>query len=313
MTKEIEYIETDDIYEVVDGKARKQIISTNENVLNRLSENKVMGCLFCDTLERQSDEYVDLYLKNCSSIGIRNIQFLIHIREDGSIQEDISKIPKYEEIANKYNITISSVKFHGKYTNLNYETNILNLIKKFKNLETVFVFNEQYDSIMGNGLDLPSKIKAILPKVKVGCTMNYGSIFLYHNPKNDGTIQNYYDILGLNIYPSCGNRENIKLTTYEQCIEAFNNLSIRPKWQKDLWITESGVLPFWGFLESPEKYSVDLLADKTRTIAPQKLFYKALLQSNIFNRVSTVIPWYTESWQYEDTLKMWEIFGGFIK
>lgn len=109
------------------------------------------------------------------------------------------------------------------------------------------------------------------------------------------------------MYPSCGSFEEAKNTTYEQCLKAFNDFQLTIPWQKELWLTESGVLPYWQFLELPESYILTPLTDQTRTIDPQRLFYRALFNSNFANRAKVIVPFYTESWMNTDTLDMWNV------
>ena len=115
------------------------------------------------------------------------------------------------------------------------------------------------------------------------------------------------------MYPSCGNYEEARQTTYEQCIKAFDEFELLIPWKNEIWITESGVLPYWQFLELPENYTISNLSDTERTIEPQCLFYRALFNCKFSQQAKVVIPWFTESWNYDDTVEMWEFIRHIIK
>jgi hypothetical protein len=280
------------------------------------SNSKYMLVYFFDNAYRQSISYFTSFITNAKSAGFKEINILIHINSDGTTLEDITKFSQYSSIADGLGIPITCLKVHGTYSYPNYLTNVYSALAQLPHINTVFVFNEQFSSVFANGLSHPSQIKSAYPNVtKVGCTVDYGTAFKSwsDSASNLSAIQNAYDVLGVHMYPSCGSFDEAKNTTYEKCIKAFNDFQLTIPWQKELWLTESGVLPYWQFLELPENYDTTKLSDTTKTIDPQRLFYRALFNSNFANRAKVVIPWYTESWMDDVTLGMWNVMKNIIK
>jgi exo-beta-1,3-glucanase (GH17 family) len=275
------------------------------------ANSKYMLVYFCDTAYRQGTDYFTSFATNGKNAGFKEINILLHINSDGTTVEDITKFSQYSSIADSVGIPITCLKVHGIYSYPNYLTKLYSALAQLPHINTVFVFNEQFNSVYANGLTYPSQIKTAYPNVtKVGITVDYGTAFKSWLPTATGditAIQNAYDILGVHMYPSCGSFEEAKNTTYEQCLKAFNDFQLTIPWQKELWLTESGVLPYWQFLELPESYILTPLTDQTRTIDPQRLFYRALFNSNFANRAKVIVPFYTESWMNTDTLDMWNV------
>jgi hypothetical protein len=301
----------------IDGINSQMSEKANQSDLDTMKINsKYMLEYFCDTAYRQGIDYFTSFITNGKNAGFKEINILLHINSDGTILEDITKFSEYDRIATQNGIPITCLKVHGTYSYPNYLTNLYNALSYLPNINNVFVFNEQFNSVYANGLTFPTQIKTQYPNVKkVGCTVDYGTAFKTWLPSATDeitAIQNAFDILGVHMYPSCGNYAEAKSTTYEKCIKAFNEFQLTIPWEKELWLTESGVLPYWQFLELPENYNVSNLTDTERTINPQRLFYRALHNSNFADRVKVVIPWYTESWMYDDTLDMWNVIKNII-
>ncbi|WP_058301695.1 hypothetical protein [Gorillibacterium timonense] len=294
------------------GSIPEQLVDVVQGMVN----SKYMSVYFCDNAWRQEIDYFTRFAEHSFNSGFKEINILIHVKSDGSTDEDISKFSQYDEIANDIGIPITCLKVHGLYSNPNYLTRTYQALNNLSKINTVFVLNEQFSSVYGHGLDYPSQIKSNYQNVKkVGCTVDYGTAFKSWIPAVAGelaAIQAAYDVLGVHMYPSCGCFSEVKQTTYDQCLQAFNNLLLTIPWEKEIWVTESGVLPFWQFLELPENYNLSNLTDTTRTIDPQRLFYRALFNSDFANRARVIIPWYTESWMYEDTVGMWDVIKNII-
>jgi hypothetical protein len=312
------------LYPKNDGKIYKLDSDENEVMIPdktyidaQLANSKYMCVYFCDTEYRQSISYFTNFATYAKSAGFKEINILIHVQSNGTTQEDLDKFSDYDSIATEIGIPITCLKVHGTYSYTNYMTKTLLALSKLPNVNTVFIFNEQFASVYAHGLTFPAQIKAAYPNVtKVGCTVDYGTAFkAYVASASDevSQIQTVYNVLGVHMYPSCGSFVEAKSTTYEQCIKAFNEFTLTIPWTNEMWLTESGVLPYWQFLELPESYSVIPLTDTTRTSEPQKLFYRALANSNIAKEATKVIPWYTESWLYTETLDMWDVIKNIIQ
>lgn len=294
----------------------------NNKITNLELENrnkKYMLALFLDVAERQSEQYVTELMTYGVNAGFSSCQMLIHIESDGTLLEDKNKFSMYNTIANNLKIPIKSVKFHGSRNSVRYQENILDCLSYFPNAETVFVMNEQSDYIYTDGLGYPSIIKNAYPNIKkVGFTVSYSRCFYNMNnlnitPSQWNQVESVYDILGVHVYPSCGNYSEPKNVDYEKIKSSFNLPPFVLKWSKDLWITESGVLPYWQMLELPESWNTSLLTDVTKDTTPQKLFFKALDESDIAERADKIIPWYTESGMSDENHELFNILKSIIK
>lgn len=303
------------VYNIKDETARQNISTLETTVDNNLRNSKYIAYIFCDNVYRQSLEYIQELLTRCKNAGFKESQMTIHINDDGTIVEDTTKFLDYNSIANELNIPITSVKFHGNYTATNYINVVLNILQYFTNAKTVFIFNEQLEDIVANGLTYPNLIKTQYSNIeKVGFTGAYNQCF-YANTltENDWVlIENSFDILGVNLYPSVSTFIDSSYCNYENVINAFNSPNFICPWKKETWITESGVLPYWQFMELPENYNIANLTDATRTTEPQKLFYRALANCNISQKANKIIPWFLESGMSDTNHELFDILKNII-
>lgn len=277
---------------------------------------KYMGYIFCDNEYRQSVTYVRELLTRYKNAGFSEMQMLININSDGTIVEDETKLSDYNDIADELNIPITSVKFHGPYNSLNYQNIILRILNYFPNCKTVFCLNEQSQYIYDYFLGYPSVIKTNYPNIeKVGFTVSYNQAFWNNNITLEqwNTIVNVFDVIGVHIYPMCSNFNEASNCSYEKVLEAFNNPSLIIPWTKEIWITESGVLPYWQFMNSPEQYNLSLLTDNTFNINPQYIFYRALSECNISQKARKIIPWFIESGMSDPNHELFDILENIIK
>lgn len=249
-------------------------------------------------------------------LGFKESQMTIYINNDGTLTEDKTKFTEYNNIANSLNIPITSVKFHGKYNAINYQNTILDVLTYFPNATTVFVLNEQLDKVFEYGLGYPSVIKNNFPNIKkVGFTTNYNSGFYGNNVTQSQweSIINVYDVLGVHMYPSVSSFSNPSNCSYDKVINSFNNPTFICPWTKEIWITESGVLPYWQMMELPENYLHDKLTDKTFNTEPQKIFFRALNNCNMAQRATKIIPWFIESGMSDPKHELFDILENIIK
>ena len=293
----------------------EKITFLQEKMIENSKNNKYITCIFCDNEYRQSIAYVRELLTRSSNAGFKESQMTIHINNDGTITEDATKFAEYNNIANELRIPITSVKFHGDYNSTNYINTIIEMLQYFPNATTVFIFNEQLQYIVENGLTYPNLIKTAFPNItKVGFTCAYNQCFYGNNlTENEwNLLDNNFDILGANIYPSVSTFIDSAYCNYENVINAFNYPNFICPWKKEIWITESGVLPYWQFMELPENYRVSNLTDLTKTTEPQKLFYRALANSNIAQKANKIIPWYIESGMSDENHELFDILKNII-
>ena len=233
---------------------------------------------------------------------------IIHVNEDGTIIENESKFAEYNSIAEQIGISIVSVKIHGVYTYPNYVDHIKTALTAFPKVSTVFILNEDLPHA-AQGVPIMNQIKQISPNIRVGITGAYTDCF---EGKRDYSGLDNYDILGISMYPICAQYNN---TVIDETVihEAFNRRMFIP-WDKELWITECGVLPYMQFLNNPERYTIEKLTDTSKTIEGQKAFYKELSKCNTAVRATHIIPWYMESFMDASlNYKMFNEFKSIIK
>ena len=272
-------------------------INTKINNLEEYTKNsKYVAPLFLDNEYRQSTAYVREFLTNCVEAGFKESQMLVNIKSDGTLLQDETKFAEYDSIATSLGIPITSIKFHGSYSYTDYLANVVSIIGDFANIKTCFIFNEQLDECLAHGLTYPATIKATYPNIKVGFTVQYNLLYQATlTSANWASLLGAYDIIGLHLYPSCSSYTDSKNCSFDKVLEAFNSPENMIPWTKEMWITESGVLPYWQFLELPEGYDLSLLTDTTRTTEPQAIFYKALSKCNLAQKVKKICPWFLES------------------
>lgn len=285
-----------------------------------LSRNKKWTlALFLDTAERQAEEYVTELMTRGANAGFGSCQMIIHIQNDGTLVEDTTKFDLYNTIANSLHIPITSVKFHGSRNATRYSDVILECLAYFPDADTAFVMNEQADYIYSDGLGYPSIIKNAYANIKkVGFTVSYSRGFYNLNgynitPAQWNQVMSTYDILGMNVYPSCGNYQDYKNVEFAKIKSSFNIPPFLLNWNKELWVTESGVLPYWQMLELPESWNTALLSDTTKDTTPQKLFLKGLAESDIAERADKIVPWYVESGMSDTNHELFNILRTIMK
>ena len=289
-----------------DASEAKDIATSNTAAINQIKADKSkkwIAYIFQDTALRQSIEFFTDFITRCKKAGFAALQMVIHVNPDGSVIEDESKFSQYNAIATQNGIDIISVKMHGVYTSPNYFAHIQTALNAFPKVTTVFILNEDLVHA-AQGVTLINQIKQFKPDIKVGITGGYTDCFL---GKRDYSGIDNYDILGLNMYPHCAQFNN-PIIDETVINEAFNRRMIIP-WDKELWITECGVLPYLQFLNNPEQYSLSKLSDTSKTIEGQKAFYKELSKCNMATRATHIIPWYMES--FMDASLNYEMFDEF--
>ena len=286
--------------EATRAKAAEEAISSS---IEADGSDKWFAYIFQDTQLRQSTEYFTDFITRCKKAGFAALQMTIHVNEDGSIIENESKFAEYNAIAEQIGISIVSVKMHGVYTYPNYFDHIKTALAAFPKVSTVFILNEDLTNA-AQGVPIMNQIKQINPKIRVGITGSYTDCF--EGKRNYTGIDNY-DILGVNMYPICAQYNN-PVVDETVIHDAFNRRMIVP-WDKELWITECGVLPYLQYLNNPEQYTHEKLTDTNKTIEGQKAFYKELSKCNTASRATHIIPWYMES--FMDASLNYQMFNEF--
>lgn len=284
----LDKIINEDLFGNLETNINNLIFATTQN-------SKFMCPLFFDTDERQSEQYIAGYIKLARKLGFGSCQMLAHI-DNGVVMQKQSTFVWANKYATMYNVPITSLKVHGTVDS-NYISTALPLLDYFPNLKTVFIINEQLTDVK-NHTYFAIKIKEKNNKLKVGITADTIQSFTNApsiSPSDMAIIQNNFDILGVNFYPSCNNFYSSDLNP-DKMQAKINNQIFTLDWNKELWVTECGVLPYEQFLCKPWLYNFNYITNKTKNTYAQYLFYSCCFNHPLLKNAEVVIPWYFENW-----------------
>lgn len=278
----------------------EELFGNLENNLNNLTlattqNSKFMCPLFFDTDERQSEQYIAGYIKLARKLGFGSCQMLAHI-DNGVVMQKPNTFVWANKYATMYNVPITSLKVHGTVDS-SYISTALPLLDYFPNLKTVFIINEQFADAK-NHTDFAVKIKEKNNKLKVGITADTGQCFFNSpsiSPSDMAIIENNFDILGVNFYPSCNNFYSSDINP-DKMQAKINNQVLTLPWNKEIWVTECGVLPYEQFLCQPWQYDFTKITNKTKNTYAQYLFYSCCFNHPVLKNAEIVVPWYFENW-----------------
>lgn len=284
----LEKIINEDLFGTLKNNLTNLTLATTQN-------SKFMCPLFFDTAERQSETYIAGYIKLARDLGFGSCQMLAHI-DNGAVMQNQNTFVWANKYASMYNVPITSLKVHGTVDS-NYISTALPLLDYFPNLKTVFIINEQFKDAK-NHTDFAVKIKEKNNKLKVGITADTYQCFTNGpsiSPSDMAIIENNYDILGVNFYPSCNNFYSSDLNPNNMQAKINNHILTLP-WNKEIWVTECGVLPYEQFLCQPWQYDFTKLTNKTKNTYAQYLFYSCCFNHPVLKNAEIVVPWYFENW-----------------
>lgn len=284
----------------LDKIINKDLFGNLENNITNLTlattqNSKFMCPLFFDTDRRQSEQYIAGYIKLARKLGFGSCQMLAHI-DNGVVMEKTNTFVWANKYATMYNVPITSLKVHGTVDS-NYISTALPLLDYFPNLKTVFIINEQFADVK-NHTDFAVKIKEKNNKLKVGITADTFQCFTNApsiSPSDMSIIENNFDILGVNFYPSCNNFYSSDLNP-DKMQAKINNQVFTLDWNKEIWVTECGVLPYEQFLCQPWQYDFTKITNKTKNTYAQYLFYSCCFNHPVLKNAEIIVPWYFENW-----------------
>lgn len=284
----LDKIINEDLFGNLENNLTNLTLATTQN-------SKFMCPLFFDTDERQSEQYIAGYIKLARKLGFGSCQMLAHI-DNGVVMQKQNTFVWANKYATMYNVPITSLKVHGTVDS-NYISTALPLLDYFPNLKTVFIINEQFADAK-NHTDFAVKIKEKNNKLKVGITADTGQCFFNSpsiSPSDMAIIENNFDILGVNFYPSCNNFYSSDLNP-DKMQAKINNQVLTLPWNKEIWVTECGVLPYEQFLCQPWQYDFTNITNKNKNTYAQYLFYSCCFNHPVLKNAEIVIPWYFENW-----------------
>ena len=284
----LDKIINEDLFGNLENNLTNLTLATTQN-------SKFMCPLFFDTDERQSEQYIAGYIKLARKLGFGSCQMLAHI-DNGVVMQKQNTFVWANKYATMYNVPITSLKVHGTVDS-NYISTALPLLDYFPNLKTVFIINEQFADVK-NHTDFVVKIKEKNNKLKVGITADTTQCFWSGpniSPSDMAIIENNFDILGVNFYPSCNNFYSSDLNP-DKMQAKINNQVLSLPWNKEIWVTECGVLPYEQFLCQPWEYDFTKITNKNKNTYAQYLFYSCCFNHPVLKNAEIVIPWYFENW-----------------
>jgi hypothetical protein len=284
----LDKIINEDLFGNLETKINNLKFATTQN-------SKFMCPLFFDTDERQTEQYIDGYIKLARKLGFGSCQMLAHI-DNGVVMQKQNTFVWANKYATMYNVPITSLKVHGTVDS-NYISTALPLLDYFPNLKTVFIINEQFEDAK-NHTDFVVKIKEKNNKLKVGITADTYQCFSNSpsiSPSDMAIVENNFDILGVNFYPSCNNFYSSDLNP-DKMQSKINNQVFTLAWNKEIWVTECGVLPYEQFLCQPWQYDFTKITNKTKNTYAQYLFYSCCFNHPVLKNAEIVVPWYFENW-----------------
>lgn len=284
----LDKIINEDLFGNLETNINNLIFATTQN-------SKFMCPLFFDTDERQSEQYIAGYIKLARKLGFGSCQMLAHI-DNGVVLQKQNTFVWANKYATMYNVPITSLKVHGTVDS-NYISTALPLLDYFPNLKTVFIINEDFADVK-NHTDFAVKIKEKNNKLKVGITADTVQCFWNSpsiSPSDMAIIENNFDILGVNFYPSCNNFYSSDLNP-DKMQAKINNQTFTLSWNKEIWVTECGVLPYEQFLCEPWQYDFTKITNKTKNTYAQYLFYSCCFNHPLLKNAEIVVPWYFENW-----------------
>ncbi len=284
----LDKIINEDLFGNLENNITNLTLATTQN-------SKFMCPLFFDTNGRQSEQYIAGYIKLARKLGFGSCQMLAHI-DNGVVMEKTNTFVWANKYATMYNVPITSLKVHGTVDS-NYISTALPLLDYFPNLKTVFIINEQFADVK-NHTDFAVKIKEKNNKLKVGITADTIQCFTNTpsiSPSDMDIIENNFDILGVNFYPSCNNFYSSDLNP-DKMQAKINNQILTLPWNKEIWVTECGVLPYEQFLCQPWQYDFTKITNKTKNTYAQYLFYSCCFNHPVLKNAEIIVPWYFENW-----------------
>lgn len=284
----LDKIINEDLFGSLENNITNLTLATTQN-------SKFMCPLFFDTDGRQSESYIAGYIKLARKLGFGSCQMLAHI-DNGVVMQKTNTFVWANKYATMYNVPITSLKVHGTVDS-NYISAALPLLDYFPNLKTVFIINEQFANVK-NHTDFAVKIKEKNNKLKVGITADTIQCFTNApniSPSDMAIIENNFDILGVNFYPSCNNFYSSDLNP-DKMQAKINNQILTLPWNKEIWVTECGVLPYEQFLCQPWQYDFTKITNKTKNTYAQYLFYSCCFNHPVLKNAEIIVPWYFENW-----------------
>ena len=294
LTNDIESINTQ-----MDNIVKQQLPLTNQfspynNYANNSKPTFSSSFSIGDSTFRPLYTEIDSKIKELAYCKPRGIVFCYHlIVENGIVkivQLDKTEMEHSEERVNyalskleEYNFTIRAIKLHTEFTNVDIDNNsnfwssyhscLSRILIKHPNINLFYILNE-VPTITSNSKyrdKIIKEINFVKSKGKKVSISNMGINELSNNLYND-----YVDILSVNLYPFMS--VNGLNTTNIECLGSWDNsinelYEITKKYNKDVFISETGCLDKEESLQAPGDYTIN--GDECNGEI-KKIFYKGL-------------------------------------
>ena len=286
-------------------------------------------CVDCNTIDEQKELF-----NKFKNIGIDMSSLCIELIQNSSGNLEIKNVRGILDDVINYivtnNIKIPVIHVYENYKSLTYgedfKTKWVNGIKlildKVKDINYTYmcVWNENtgklYSQYVKDGV-----LGAYEEVRKVGKKAGIALGGIDTSFRIDDEYLNKADFIAFNFYPQVSNKK--RGTSIEDGIKAWQNNGLS-EWlkyiemkypEKDILLTESGILDYWSALATPEGWGFNW-HDSDTTGKVMEIFYTGLLETLKDTRIKYVFLWYPSSF-IKFPVKMKELLnkylGGVIK
>lgn len=294
-------------------------LQSNKNEFLEVKDKIYTNRIFPIDLELNTflTNYSEEYIKQALSRRIKHIldvhydavDLIFHVQGLNIYGENIQAMKTLRNTVLENNIRCDTIKFYcddirtiGTTT---YLTSIYNILKQFSGIEKVWVFNENMKFINDYLQDCANVVNDLKSNgYKVGCSYYWQAKYKARGSYYDNNVfVNSLDMVGQNTYIQIADfqSEPVPYCRFKQIIDHYIENIIPPE-NKEFYFSEYGIKPYWEYLINPAAYNYDTTYKCTYSQEVVKLYMKALLESNIKNKVKAVQVWFAEEWD-EETCK----------
>lgn len=286
-------------------------------------------CVDCNTIEEQKE-----LLNKFKNIGIDTSSLCIELIQNSSGTLEIKNARGIlDEVINYIvtnNIKIPVIHVYENYDSLTYgedfKTKWVNGIKlvldKVKDIDYTYmcVWNENTDKLYSTYVK-DGILESYEEVRKAGKKAGIALAGIAASFRIDEEYLSKADFIAFNFYPQVSNKK--MGTSIEDGIKAWQNNGLS-EWlkyiemkypEKDILLTESGILDYWSALANPEGWGFNWY-DSDTTGKVMEIFYTGLLETLKDTRIKYIFLWYPKSFiKFPEKMKklLNKYLGGVIK
>lgn len=255
-------------------------VEAGEHICTVGSSFRIFSPLVNQNVQASSNYTFENIAKQVDIAAMANLDgvyIVLHLdaNQNCALREDLSVVKQVIEYAKEKGLAIAALRFFCNLETLTDNASVQNayvekckeLIYELPDAPVAILFNERRDvvNVSGNTEYIISAINDIKSTgVQVGITWTRTGIS--EAIKSCKDVIQACDIVALNMYPIISTAEN--LTTFadsviawqlqERCITMLNGIANK------IWVTETGMLPYWECLMYPAFYNRNKLTDALR-------------------------------------------------